>query len=192
MATIEIIGALISLLYLRLEYKANIWLWPVGAISSLFYIYIFFVSKIYAIMGINVYYLLACIYGWYYWKKNVSSESGSQIIRFHILNLFQDPLHPIWKLFGLFAGLFMLIAWILINYTDSPVPYGDALTATLSIMAMWMLAHRYAEQWLIWMVANTISAGLYFWMALYPTSILYMIYAIVAFFGFWKWKKMAV
>ena len=183
MPTIEIIGALISLLYLRLEYKANIWLWPMGVITPLLYIYIFFASKFYAVMGINVYYLFACIYGWYCWKRNDAEGLG-----LHILRL---PLHFVWKLFVIFIGLFTLIAWILIHFTDSPVPYGDALTTALSIVAMWMLAHKYAEQWLVWLVVNVISAGLYFGQALYPTSVLFMIYAIVSIFGYLKWKKMA-
>jgi len=183
MATIEIIGALISLLYLRLEYKANIWLWPVGVITPLIYIYVFFASKLYAVMGINVYYLFAGIYGWYHWKKNDTGASDFQIIRL--------PLCLVWKICVIFAGLFVLIAWVLITYTDSPAPYCEALITALSIVAMWMLAQKYAEQWLIWLVVNTISTGLYFWQELYPTSILFLIYAIVSIFGYRKWVKMA-
>ena len=183
MATIEIIGALISLLYLRLEYKANIWLWPVGVITPLIYIYIFFTGKFYAIMGINVYYLFACIYGWYSWKRNTGGEPCAGIARL--------PLRLVGVLSGIFAALFAVIAWILLCFTDSPVPYGDALTAALSIVAMWMLAHKYAEQWLVWIVVNMISAGLYYQQELYPTSVLYAVYAIVSIFGYLKWTKMA-
>jgi len=182
MTTLEIIGALISLLYLRLEYKANIWLWPVGVITPLIYIYIFYASQLYAVMGINVYYLFASIYGWYRWRKYDTKESDFQIIRL--------PLRLVWKLFIIFAGLFVLIAWILTTYTDSPAPYCDALITALSIVAMWMLAQKYAEQWLVWLVANTISAGLYFWRDLYPTGILFIIYAVVSVFGYRKWVKM--
>ena len=183
MASIEIIGAIISLLYLWLEYKAHKWLWPVGAITPLIYIYIFFAGKFYAVMGINIYYLFACIYGWYCWKRKDAGESGLQITRL--------PLHLVWKLFTFFAVLFAVIAWILICFTDSPVPYGDALIAALSIVAMWMLAHKYAEQWLVWLVVNMISAVLYFWQGLYPTGILYFIFAVVSVFGYLKWKEMA-
>ena len=84
-----------------------------------------------------------------------------------------------------------MIAWILICFTDSPVPYGDALIAALSIVAMWMLAHKYAEQWIVWFAANVISTGLYFWQGLYPTGILYLIFAVVSVFGYLKWKEMA-
>jgi len=181
MPTLEITGALISLLYLRLEYKASIWLWPVGVITPLIYIYIFLAGKLYAMMGINIYYLFASLYGWYCWKKNDSRESGYKIVRL--------PLHLVWKLFSIFAGLFVLIAWILARYTDNPVPYGDALVTALSIVAMWMLARKFAEQWLVWLVANMISAGLFFRMELYPTSILYVIFAVVSVFGYLKWRK---
>ena len=183
MATLEIIGAMISLLYLRLEYKANILLWPVGVITPLIYIYIFFASKIYAMMGINVYYLFASLYGWYCWNRNHTGEQGFQITRL--------PLHLVWKLVMIFTGLFVLITWILVTQTDSPIPYGDAATTALSIVAIWMLTHKYAEQWLVWLVVNTISSGLYFWMDLFPTSILFFIYAVVSVLGYLKWKKLA-
>ena len=182
MTTIEIIGALVSLLYLWLEYKANVWLWVVGVITPVIYIYIFFVSEFYANMGINIYYLFASVYGWYRWKKDATGESGFQVTRF--------PLRSIWIFFIAFIGLFALIAWILLCFTDSPVIYGDALTTALSIVAMWMLAHKYAEQWLVWLVVNVISAGLYFLRGLYPTCILFIIYAIVSVFGYLKWKEM--
>ena len=183
MATIEIIGFFVSLLYLWLEYKAKIWLWVVGVITPIIYIYIFFVSKFYAVMGINIYYLLASIYGWYHWKKNDTGESVFQITRL--------PLQLVWLLFIIFIGLFSSIAWILLHVTDSPVPYGDSFISALSIVAMWMLTHKYAEQWLIWFVVNAVSAGLYFWMDLYPTGMLFIIYAIVSVFGYLKWKEMA-
>ena len=189
MPTIEIFGAIISLLYLRLEYKANKWLWPVGVITPLMYIYIFYASKIYAMMGINVYYLFASIYGWYCWRSDAdckstpTGESGFKIVRL--------PLHLIWKLCSIFAGLFAVIAWILVRYTDNPIPYGDALTTALSMVAMWMLAFKFAEQWLVWLVVNVISAGLFFWLSLYPTSILFLIYAVVSVFGYLKWRKLS-
>lgn len=183
MTTIEIIGALICLLFLWLEYKAHRWLWPVGAVTPLIYIYIFFFSKFYAMMGIQLYYLIASLYGWVCWKKKSTEEAELLII--------QLPAPLFWKLSMIVAGLFVLIAWVLTMYTDSPVPYGDALTTALSIVAMWMLAKKYAEQWLFWLVSDTIAVGLYFWQGLYPTSALYMVYAVVSVFGYLKWKRHA-
>src|SRR5690554_2849532 len=74
MQTIEIIGAVVGLLYLYLEYKANRWLWPVGVLMPIVYIWIFFQSKFYADMGVNVYYFFASIYGWIRWNRYSSRE----------------------------------------------------------------------------------------------------------------------
>jgi nicotinamide mononucleotide transporter len=180
MTTIEIIGALIGLLYLWLEYKASIWLWPVGVLMPFFYIYIFFTGKFYANMGINVYYLIASIYGWLQWKKNDSAGVERPIS--HL------PKRFIPWLVVLCVALSVLIAGILIRYTDSPVPYADAFITALSILAMWMLAHKYIEQWGLWFVANAFATGIYFHQGLFPTSILFAIYTIVPLFGYKKWK----
>ncbi|MDR1331993.1 MAG: nicotinamide riboside transporter PnuC, partial [Tannerella sp.] len=158
MTLIEIIGAAVGLLYLRLEYRASIWLWPAGVVMPLFYIYIFFVSKFYADMGIHVYYLFASIYGWIRWKAD-GADGGEARIR-------SLPRRRRWTSTAAAAGLFGLFAWVLRTFTDSPVPFGDAFTTALSIVAMWMLAHRYMEQWLLWAGVNAVSTGLFLWRGL--------------------------
>lgn len=182
MQTIEIIGAIIGLLYLYLEYKANKWLWPVGVLMPVVYVWIFFQSKFYADMGINVYYFFASIYGWVRWTKH--QTEGDELPISHTPRRYILPLSVIG------SALFAIIAFILIRFTDSPVPYGDSLTTALSILGMWMLAHKYVEQWWFWFVVNFISCGLYVWKGLYPTSILFAIYSVISVFGYFKWKRM--
>ena len=81
---------------------------------------------------------------------------------------------------------------MLVNYTDSTVPLTDSFTTALSVIGMWMLARKYLQQWWVWVVVDVISAMLYVYKELYFTSILYALYAIIAIFGFLKWKKMMV
>ena len=181
MQTIEIIGAIIGLLYLYLEYKANKWLWPVGVLMPVVYVWIFFQSKFYADMGINVYYFFASIYGWVRWTKH--QTEGDELPISH------TPRHYILPLSVIGSALFAIIAFILIRFTDSPVPYGDSFTTALSILGMWMLAQKYVEQWWFWFVVNIISCGLYVWKGLYPTSILFAIYSVISVFGYFKWKR---
>ena len=180
----ELIGVAIGLLYLYLEYKANIWLWPVGVIMPIVYIYIFYENKFYADMGIYIYYFFASIYGWYIWTRSTKQADRDKIAH--------TPYKYITKLIVLFAVIFVVIAFILVRFTDSPVPYGDSFTTTLSILAMWMLAHKYIEQWWLWIAVNVVSTGLYFWKGLYPTALLFIVYSIIPFFGYFKWKKMMV
>lgn len=88
------------------------------------------------------------------------------------------------------AGLLVLIAFILIQYTDSTVPWMDSFTTALSIVAMWMLARKYVEQWLVWIVVDAVSAGLYVYKELYFTAGLYALYTVIAYFGYKEWKRL--
>ncbi len=179
---LELIGLIIGLLYLLLEYKANIWLWPVGVIMPIVYIIIFYQNKFYADMTFNVYYLFASIYGWYIWAKSLDKTDQGLIS--HL------PKKYIVGLSAIFVAIFAAIAFLLINFTDSEVPYGDSFTTTLSILAMWMLAHKYIEQWLLWIVVNAVTAVLYHTKELDITVILFIVNFFVSILGYVKWKKM--
>ncbi len=179
---LELFGLIIGLLYLYLEYKANIWLWPVGVIMPIVYIVIFYQNKFYADMTFNVYYLFASIYGWYIWAKSL--EKTDQGLISHL------PKRYIAGLIATFVAIFAVIAFLLINFTDSEVPYGDSFTTTLSILAMWMLAHKHIEQWLLWIVVNAVTAVLYYSKELNITVVLFVVNFFVSILGYMKWKRM--
>mgnify|MGYP001315146343 CR=1 FL=1 len=185
MQTIEIIGAVIGLLYLYLEYNANKWLWPVGVIMPIIYVWIFYHAKFYADMGVNIYYFFASIYGWIYWTRHNGEEEKE-------LPITHTPRRYFLPSTVVGIALFAVIAFTLVRYTDSPVPYGDSFTTALSILGMWLLARKYLEQWWVWFVVNIVSCGLYVWKGLYPTSILFAIYSVISVFGYFKWKRMMV
>lgn len=182
MQTLEMVGAAIGLVYLYLEYHANKWLWLFGVLMPVTYIVIFYRSKFYADMGINVYYLFASLYGWVRWTRG--SDTGTEMPVSHTPRRLLLPITV--------AGTALLgsIAFILLRFTDSPVPYGDSFTTTLSILGMWMLAHKYIEQWVLWLVVNVTSSALYFWKDLNYTGVLFAIYAVISVFGYFKWKKL--
>lgn len=180
-AWFEVLGAIIGIWYLYLEYKANKWLWPVGVLMPVFYVVIFFFGKFYADMSIQVYYFFAGIYGWIRWNRAESSESGNPIKHTPIKYVF--PLSVIGSL------IFVIIAIVLVKFTDSTVPFGDSFTTALSILGMWMLTQKYVEQWWIWFAVNVISCLLYMWKGLYPTAALFVIYSIVSVMGYYKWKR---
>lgn len=180
----EIIGVIIGLLYIYYEYKASKWLWPVGVIMPIVYIIIYYFGKFYADMGIQFYYFFAGIYGWIKWKKGESTDNTIPIST--------TPKRYFLRMSAITALSFIIIAYVLIKFTDSPIPYGDSLTTALSLLAMWMLANKYIEQWWLWIIVDLISSGLYFWKGLTPTAILYAIYSIIAVFGYFKWKSMMI
>ena len=179
---VEIIGTLSGFLFLYLEIKQSKWLWPVGLFSALMYIYVFFVAKFYADMGLQFYYVIISIYGWFHWSRS----KGKDAIELSVTNLS----------IGLFiklplASLFIYIgiSFILLNYTDSPIPYWDSFTTALSIVATWMLARKILEQWLVWVLVDAVSMALYIYKELYPTAILFAVFTVLALYGYFQWKK---
>lgn len=179
---VEIVGAVTGLIYLYFEIKQKIWLWPLGIVTSLFYIVIFFTSKFYADMSLQFYYVFISIYGWYNWTKGNANNNHS----LPVINL-NKKLGIILFIVHLFILGF--IYYILKNYTDSPIPFWDALTTSLSIIATWMLSKKIIELWFIWIFVNFVSMILYIYKGLYPTTVLFFFYGFLSFSGYWEWNK---
>jgi len=180
---IEILGVIFSLAYLFFSIRQNILLWPMGIISAILYIFVFFSAKFYADMGLNVYYFFISIYGWIVWKreKEMARDSKMPIKRL--------TLKMITILTAITLLLFFLLGFILKKFTDSPIPYWDALTTAGSITATWMLAQKYLAHWIVWIAVDALSIGLYIYRGLYPTVILFLIYTTMAIIGYIEWKK---
>lgn len=200
---IEIFGAITGIIYVFLEIRQNIWLWPVGILTSAVYIWIFFTSKIYADMSLQVYYLAICILGWYWWARGTRvhrsfSEGGghkAQSTESNIegekkeLQVTRLKLRTGIILTLVFVLLYIVMWLILTRFTDSPVPVRDSFITSLSIIATWMLARKIYEHWYLWIVVNFVSAVLFLTWGLYPTLILYIVYGIMSFAGLVEWKK---
>lgn len=180
----EIIGTLLGFLYLYYELKAHKGMFPTGILMSFFYVGIFFSSKFYAFACINIYFIFAQVYAWWKWHKKADQDEAP---------LRHTPLKK-WVLIGavtilLFAGLWCLLQQV--PKEISTVAWGDSLITTLSIVAVWMLAQHYIEQWLPLIVANFFSVYLFYFQGLYLTTILYFVYLVASFWGYVKWAKMA-
>lgn len=135
-------------------------------------------------MALQVYYVWISIYGWVLWSKKKNSANGK-----HNLKVTRIKKTLFNKLAIISLVLWILIYFILKNFTDSPVPFGDSFTTALSIIATYMLARKIIEHWLIWIVVDFVSLLLYLWKGLYPTSVMFVIYTAAAIWGYFEWKK---
>jgi nicotinamide mononucleotide transporter len=192
---IEIFGAITGIIYVIFEIRQTIWLWPLGIVTSGVYVWIFFTSKLYADMSLQGYYVIISILGWYWWLRGRSGEresgrmgEGEKIV----LQVSRLKRKTGIVLCVVFIILYILMWLILSGLTDSPVPGWDAFLTSLSIVATWMLARKIYEHWLLWIVVNILSVILYFTRGLYPTVILYLVYAVMSFTGLRIWKKTIV
>lgn len=186
---LEILGTLASIVYLYYSIREKIWCWPWGIVASVVSITIFFTVRLYADMGLQFYYLFISIYGWYYWLHGKSKQSGSHVVITRTLS-FQ------WFLLLLAGiGTYILILGVLLYVPDwlqiekSSMPYLDALTTAASIIATWMLARKLIEHWLLWIVIDALSMGMYLYKGLYFYAFLFVVYTVGALIGYVEWRK---
>ena len=182
---LEIAGTAIGLVYLWLEYRASAWLWVASIAMPAIYLKVYYDAGLYADLGISIYYIVASVYGLCCWLLKRGKHSPEP-------ELCISPT-PRWLYLPLalvFAGAWVAIGLLLSRLTDSTVPWADAFTTALSVVAMWMLARKYLEQWLVWIAADVACGVLYAYKGLWFTSGLYLLYAVIAMLGFRKWKQL--
>ena len=183
---LEILGTMVGMLYLYWEYKGDIKLWIASIIMPAISLYIYYSKGLYADFGINIYYLAVAVYGWILWQFGITGKKGVK----HELRIIYTPRKAYLPLVTIALVLWLAIAQILINFTDSNVPWLDSFTTAFSIVALWMLARKWIEQWWIWLVVDSVCCGLYIYKELNYYAALYGIYAIISIFGYRKWKRM--
>lgn len=178
---VEVCGTITGFLYLGFSIRQHFLTWPVGLMNALFYVAVFFSAKIYADMALQFYYVAISIYGWWVWHQGRSEIQTLEVTR---------TSRKLWiKLLLAIFILFVFIAFILYKYTDSQVPLWDALVTAVSIVATWMLAQKKIEHWLLWVIVDAVSIGLFIMKELYPTTVLFLVYTVLAVYGYFEWRK---
>ena len=180
----EIIAAGLGFIAIFLQIKQNVWYWLVSIIMVSMYIYIYIDARLYADMSLQVYYLIISFYGWYMWLYG--EKLNDHKTKLSVSTISQNLLVI---LTSISIVLFFIIAWILLHFTNSDLPYWDSFTTSLSFVATWMLARKKIENWLIWIVVDAASVGIYLYKELYPTAVLFLFLTLLAFVGYSKWKK---
>ena len=194
---IDMAGLVLGLVYLWLEFKASIWLWLVSVIMPVVHGYLYWERGLYADFGMEVYYVLAAVYGYAMWrwargrgKNGENGENGKQTAERPITRFPMRQVLPV-AIVGL--ALWGIIYWILITWTDSSVPVCDSFTTALSMVALWALAQKYAEQWLLWLVVDLVCTVLYIYKQIPFTAALYGFYTVMAVLGYRSWlRKMTI
>jgi nicotinamide mononucleotide transporter len=198
---IEIFGAVTGIIYVILEIRQNLLLWPIGIITSGVYIWIFFTGKFYADMSLQGYYLVISVLGWYWWlrgkkgrvveklrrKEEEIKETEEDLTKRLVVT--RIKLRTALILTVIFIALYFVLWFVLDRFTDSPVPVGDSFITSLSIVATWMLARKIFEHWYLWILVNAVSILLFIIKGLFPTVILYIVYFIMSFAGLIAWRR---
>ena len=185
---LDILGFVVGLVYLILEYKASIWLWLASIIMPAIDMVLYYKAGLYADFGMAIYYCLAGVYGYLSWKWFKRPDQRSErrgerpVTRYKRAHILPSAAALLLLWFGIW--------WMLTHWTNSTVPVADAFTTALSIVALWALAQKYAEQWLLWLVVDVVCCVLYVQKGIPFKAAIYGIYTVVAIFGYRKWLKM--
>jgi len=180
----EIIAATLGIIAIYFQIKVKPFYWIISLVVSSMYIVVYFSAKLYADMSMQFYYVGMSIYGLYVWLSGNNNSDKKTIPISKIKNL------KSWIIIVLISALsFIIIGYILKNFTDSNVPWWDSFTTSLSFVATWMLARKKIENWLVWIVVDATSVALYIYKQLYPTTILFIVLTLLAIVGYLQWKR---
>ena len=180
---LEFFAAVLGIISVWFAKKNKILVYPTGIISTLIYVWILFKNQLLGDLIINTYFFLMSIYGWFFWSRKSEGNFQNNISR---LNLNES-------IFGIIIFIFSFISvkfiYNISNWQESYVSSIDTLTTAIFCSAMWFMARRKIEHWILWIIGDIISVPLYIYKALYFTSIQYLIFTIIALLGFFTWLK---
>ena len=146
------------------------------------YLYIFFVAKLYSDAGLQVFFLVMQFYGWYHWTRSGVAHSTSLT---PIVRLARRG----WLLTGLGAAAGTIgLGTVMHRFTDASLPYPDAFTTTLSVIAQFQLTRKILENWTLWVIADVVYIGVYSMKSLYWTTGLYVVFLVLSIKGYRDWS----
>ena len=180
---LEITGVLFGLMSVWYAKKNNIRVYSTGMISTSIFVYLLFKWALLGDMTINAYYFIMSVYGWYYWSKRVE-----QVI-VHPITLTTKKEFKTALL--LFVASLLFIIWIyqVFDKWKDWTAYVDTLTTAIFFVGMGLMARRKIEHWFFWIVGDIVSIPLYFYKGLTLTSLQYVIFTLIAIYGYRSWKK---
>jgi len=189
----ELIAVISSLAYVVLAAKESIWCWPAALVSTVIYTVIFYDVYLWMDSLLQVYYLAMAIYGWYCWRhvivartgKKDDEDSGNKEVQ--QIQSWSAEFHL--KTIIVLSVVSVLLGWLMANYTPTSFPYLDSATTVFAVFATYLVAKKVLENWLYWIVINLVSIYLYIEKGLVPTVGLFVVYVLVAFYGYLKWAE---
>lgn len=184
----EIVAFFLALICVSLNAKGHVLTWPFSIASSATYAWVFYGSGLFGDAALQLIFISLAIYAWWCWTRKVdlASLDGSPQLAKQFGHIPKRML--VVSLLAWFL-LFIAIKSALVNYTSSVVPNTDAFLTAGSIIATFMSAQKWIENWLIWMAVNPIYIGLYIYTDLYLTAGLYGLFVLLCFWGWQQWSK---
>jgi nicotinamide mononucleotide transporter len=163
-----------------LSARQNVWNWPLGIINVALYTVIFYDTKLYAQMGLQVVYVVLAVYGWWNWLHGGADRGTLRVSR--VLSREAALLG-----FAFLAGTAAL-STLLARATDAALPLADSALTAASLVAQYMMTRKYVECWLVWIVADVAYVAMFIYNSLWLTAGLYLVFCVLAVVGWRQWR----
>ncbi len=180
---LEIVAIIFGFISVWCSKKNNIWVFPTGIVSTLIFVYLLLKWALLGDMMINAYYFIMSIYGWYIWTRKSNGNVVSPISQ----TTKKEKIIAI--VIFMATLLFVYAVYVTFDKWTSWTAYVDTFTTAIFFVGMWLMAKRKIENWLFWIVGDIISVPLYFYKGFTFTSVQYLIFTIIAVYGYLEWKK---
>jgi nicotinamide mononucleotide transporter len=180
---LESVAVVLGLLSVWFAKRDQIAVYPSGMLSTAIFVYILYQASLLGDMLINAYFFIVSIYGWYFWVRKKRQKTENPISR-------MNPLEKrMWFVFFMIILFFVAGTYILFDkWQDWSAPI-DCFTTALFFVGMWFMARKRLEHWIFWIVGDLISIPLYLYKGLGLTSFQYLIFTLIAIFGYIQWKR---
>ena len=181
---VELASAAITIWSIWLATRQNIWYYPTGLVALAAYTWVYYDARLYAEALLQIICFGLMVYGWYEWLHGGENRRELPVSR-----------APAWAwTSGIVSGLIgsALTIWIQLRFTDNPNPYVDSSLFAWSLVAQWMTARKWIENWILWILINTVSVPLYIARDLKVTALLYAGLWLLAFLGYREWRRSLV
>ena len=176
----EIVAVLFGIAYVILAAKESLWAWFFGFFSTLTYTILFWNGALLSSSFLNFYYMIMAGYGYYSWKKGIKEKN----LAIRKLSAFKNL-----TIIGIGVTLSLVMGYLLTTYTHAQMAYMDAFVMLFSIIATWMLTQKILENWLYWLVIDSVAIVLYWYSGYLATVMLFIIYIILGLYGYITWRK---
>lgn len=183
MEILQWIAAGFGVINIALLIFRSVWNFPFAIVMVALYIFVFWEETLYAEAALQVFFILANLYGWRLWLK-VGGEDNRVPVRW-----LDWRSRCVWAICT--AALSLNVGWALDRYTNAVMPYADSAIACASVAAQLLLAFRRVENWLLWVAIDAASIGVYLNRGLYPTAALYGGLLVMSLIGLREWMAAA-
>lgn len=181
--SLEVIAIIFSILSVIYSLKNKVWVFPTGIISTMLYVYLLFKWGLLGDMIVNAYYLTMSVFGWYVWTRKDKSDNVTPISSTN----HKEKIYTLLIFIG--SIVFIFIVYTMFDKWNNWTAYVDTLTTGLFFSGMWLLAKRKIENWIYLLIGNIISIPLYFYKGYTLSSMLYIVFTVLAILGYLTWKK---